>query len=247
MRVLRRLALAVTALVLTAAGLVDTVPKVKPSIVGITTVQTGRGLAAQLSGTGFVVADGRHVVTNNHVVAATVKTAFFVIVPTAEGVDRREARVVQTDPVHDLALLEVDGAALPALKVRLEGPMAGEGSDVAITGFPIGTALGLVRATQRGTISAVTQNVSAEPHSSLLDAALLMTPRYEVYQLDMVAYPGNSGSPLYLADSGEVIGILNSGFIKTTKEKVLSDPSGISFAIPAKHILPLLLRAGLRP
>lgn len=234
-------------LALTGAGLVDVVPKIKPSVVGITTVQTGRGLAAQLSGTGFVVADGRHVVTNNHVVTSTVKTAYFVIVPTDIGVDRRAARLVASDTEHDLALLEIDGTGLPAVRLRSAESLAGEGSDVAITGFPIGTALGLVRATQRGTISAVTANVSAEPHSSSLDAAFLMTPRYQVYQLDMVAYPGNSGSPLYLAETGEVIGILNSGFVKSTKERVLSDPSGISFAIPATHIVALLGRAGLRP
>ena len=243
---MRALILGIAALLLTAAGLADVVPRVKPSVVGITTVQTGRGLAAQLAGTGFVVADGRHVITNNHVVSAEVKTAYFVIVPTAAGVDRRVARLVEADPVHDLALLAIEGAPLPA--VRLDtNDMAEEGTDIAITGFPISSALGLVRATQRGIVAAVTPNVSAGPHSSVLDAKLILTPRYEVYQLDLVAYPGNSGSPLYRASDGEVIGILNSGFVKTTKEKVLSDPSGISFAIPAKHILPLLARAGLRP
>ena len=232
---------------LCGAGLVDIVPTIKPSVVGITTVQTNRGLAAQMVGTGFVVADGQHVVTNHHVVNADTKTAYFVTIALDTGVDRREARVVGTDPAHDLALLKIEGKALPPLRLRTGEQMAGEGSDVAITGFPIGTALGLVRATQRGTVAAVTANVSAEPHSSMLDAAFLMTPRYPVYQVDMVAYPGNSGSPLYLAETGEVIGILNSGFVKATKERVLSEPSGISFAIPSKHIVALLGRFGLRP
>jgi len=63
---------------------------------------------------------------------------------------------------------------------------------------------------------------------------------YLVYQLDAVAYPGNSGSPLYRPDSAEVIGIINQVYIKSSREAVLSDPSGISYAIPSRHLLELM-------
>ena len=36
---------------------------------------------------------------------------------------------------------------------------------------------------------------------------------FNVFQLDAVAYPGNSGSPVYLAGTGEVIGVVNSVFV----------------------------------
>ena len=61
-----------------------------------------------------------------------------------------------------------------------------------------------------------------------------------VYQLDATAYPGNSGSPLYHASSGEVIGVINKVYVKSTREAVLSDPSAITYAIPIRFLLPLL-------
>ncbi len=40
--------------------------------------------------------------------------------------------------------------------------------------------------------------------------------------------------------SGEVIGIVNMVFVKGTKEAALSQPSGISFAVPSRHLRELL-------
>jgi S1-C subfamily serine protease len=67
-----------------------------------------------------------------------------------------------------------------------------------------------------------------------------------IYQLDITAYPGNSGSPLYDAQSGEVVGILNKVFVKESKETVLEKPSGISYAIPVKYLLELAKVEGLK-
>jgi len=63
---------------------------------------------------------------------------------------------------------------------------------------------------------------------------------FDVFQLDATAYPGNSGSPLYDVERGEVRGIINMVFVKGTKEAALSAPTGISFAIPAKYLEALL-------
>ena len=63
---------------------------------------------------------------------------------------------------------------------------------------------------------------------------------YTVLQLDIVSYPGNSGSPLYDPGSGEVLGILNMVFVKGTKESALSNPSGISYAIPVSFLKALI-------
>lgn len=65
---------------------------------------------------------------------------------------------------------------------------------------------------------------------------------YSVFQLDATAYPGNSGSPLYLAGSGEVVGIINMVFVKSTKEAALSAPSGIAYAVPVQPLAALLER-----
>ena len=69
---------------------------------------------------------------------------------------------------------------------------------------------------------------------------------FNVLQLDATAYPGNSGSPLYVPSSGVVVGVINKVAVKATKERVLSDPSGITYAIPARHVVALLKSAGLR-
>ena len=68
---------------------------------------------------------------------------------------------------------------------------------------------------------------------------------YEVFQLDATAYPGNSGSPLYHPDTGVVIGVINKVFVKESKENLLKEPSGITYAIPAKFAEALLRKAGL--
>ena len=232
-----------------AAEFPDVVARIKPSVVGITTVQTGRALAAQLSGTGFAVGDGHHIVTNFHVVSGdgTAPVALFVLVPGAETPERRPANVVGTDPVHDLALLRLDGAPLPALKLRGQAGTVAEGTDVAITGIPIGVALGLVPTTHRGIISATPTNIGALPRASMLDPALIRMGRFAVYQLDLIAFPGNSGSPLYRADTGEVIGVVNSGFIKATKEKALTEPTAITFAMPSAYVRALMQKAGVAP
>jgi S1-C subfamily serine protease len=67
-----------------------------------------------------------------------------------------------------------------------------------------------------------------------------MRSRFEAFQLDATAYPGNSGSPVFELSTGTVIGVINSVLVKETRETMLSTPSGITYAIPAEYIRPLL-------
>lgn len=233
-----------------SADLVEAVRKVQPSVVGITTFRVMRPLASHLAGTGFAVGDGRHIVTNAHVIRIDPgkgQQALFALVRNGSEVDRRTLTIVAEDPAHDLALLRMSGEPLPAISLREDPELLPEGSSIAVTGFPIGTVLGLYPATQTGIVSARPPNISPQPDSRFLDAAFVTAPRYEVYQLDMVAYPGHSGSPLYSAKTGEVVGILNATFIKSTREKVITDPSGIAYAIPAGFIRQILLSNGIQP
>jgi hypothetical protein len=43
-----------------------------------------------------------------------------------------------------------------------------------------------------------------------------------------------------------VLGVINSVFVKGTKEVALSDPSGITYAIPVDHVRALLQQAGVK-
>ena len=63
---------------------------------------------------------------------------------------------------------------------------------------------------------------------------------YRIFQLDATAYPGNSGSPLYDEQTGQVIGVINSVFVKGTKEAAIENPSGITYAIPSQYVSALL-------
>ena len=122
-----------------------------------------------------------------------------------------------------------------------------EGQAVAFTGFPIGGALGLSPVTHRGIISAITPIVLPGANARELNARVVQQIRsgsFDIYQLDATAYPGNSGGPLFDANRGEVLGIINMVFVKENKEWVLSKPSGISFAIPVRFLRDLLQKAG---
>jgi len=63
---------------------------------------------------------------------------------------------------------------------------------------------------------------------------------FDIFQLDATAYPGNSGGPLFDPVSGEVMGVVNMVLLKSTREAALSQPSGISYAVPSHWVLALL-------
>ncbi len=238
------------------AGLPDTIARIKPSVVAVGTYQTTRRPVGTYQttrrppsvfrGTGFVVGDGRYVATNNHVLPEVLDEAnrerLAVFAGHGTTQDVRTAKVVARDPDHDLALLEIAGAPLKPLRLA-EGAVR-EGQDVAFTGFPVGMVLGLYHATHRGIIAAVSPlAIPALGGKDLSPQAIkAMREPFDVYQLDATAYPGNSGSPLYDPDTGDVIGVINSVFVKRTKEAVLTDPSGITYAIPVKFLRTLLAR-----
>lgn len=233
------------------ADLPDTIDRVRPAIVGIGVVQKKlRQVESRFSGTGFVVGDGRTVVTNYHVYKglqpARDKGATLAVLAGRGGEAKaRKARLWRTDPAHDLALLRVEGAPLPALKLAGDDRVR-EGEAVAFTGFPIGMVLGLYPATHRGTVAAITPiAIPATAGRDLRPEQIkrIRSRPFDVYQLDGTAYPGNSGSPVYRPDTGEVIGVINSVFVKGSKEAALEKPSGITFAIPVKYVRALVERA----
>ena len=103
---------------------------------------------------------------------------------------------------------------------------------MAFTGFPLGMILGLHPATHRGIIAAITPFVSPAYNSKQLDvkAILRLNHPFDVFQLDAIAYPGNSGSPMYDPETGMVYGVVNSVFIRESKENLLKQPSEIGRA-----------------
>jgi len=234
-----------------AATLPETVSAVKPSIVGVGTHLQTRSPAVTFTGTGFVIGDGLSIITNAHVVPEMLdgarKEALGVVVRAgADGSDVvfRTATVVAVDRDHDLAHLRLSGAPLPALRLA-EKDDAREGQALAFTGFPLGMVLGLHPATHRAGLAAITPIVRPSLNASKLDAraiAQLQRAPFTIYQLDGTAYPGNSGSPVYDPETGIVVAVVNMVFVKGLKETAITNPSGITYAIPARHVRALLQR-----
>ena len=237
-----------------AAGLVDVVAAIKPSVVAVGTYNPTGNPRFSFRGTGFAVAEGKQVVTNRHVLpgADEVGSNSRLVVALPRGADQqpevRNAQVVGTDTDHDLALLQIDGPALPALAMP-SGELPPEGLDVAMIGFPLGAGLGLSPVTHKGIIAAVTAIAMPSPTARQLDPRTLQRLRqgpFQILQLDATAYPGNSGSPLVNAQTGELVGVINLVLIKGTRESAINTPTGITYAVPARHVLELLQAAPAR-
>ena len=234
------------------ADLPDTVARIKPSILVVGTYRATDSPRFRMRGTGFVVADGNHAVTNAHVLPEATEnmTGMTVVVqvrrPGGE-LSMRQATVLQVDRVHDLALMRFEGAAAPPMQLG-DSTAVREGQAVAFTGFPIGGALGFSTVTHRALISSITPAAMPTPTARHLNAATIRSVRagpFDIFQLDGTAYPGNSGGPLFDPETGAVLGVVNMVFIKGSRESALSQPSGISSAIPSRFVAELI-EDGLR-
>jgi S1-C subfamily serine protease len=229
-----------------ATDFTSIVKAVKPSVVAIGTYQKTRSPARSFTGTGFVVGDGLTVITNAHVINMPLNIAeqetLIVLIGTGEEPEFRAAVITAVDEEHDLARLKIGGAPLPAMSLGDSSNVA-EGQAIAFTGFPLGAALGYQHATHRGYVSALTPIVRPAMDATRLNAKMIAQLRratYTVFQLDATAFPGNSGSPVYDTETGKVLGVINMVFVKGMKENAITNPSGISYAIPVSYVQEIL-------
>lgn len=234
------------------AGLPEVVAAAKPAVVPVGLFNALSSPRFTMRGTGFVVGDGRLLATNAHVLpddpAAYPQLVLLLGGSRSAGQDStpaaRKLSLLGLDRVHDLALLQIDGAPLPTLALAGNDNVR-EGQAVAFIGFPVGGLLGFSPVTHRATISSITPIALPPPNASRLDAAAVARLRqgaFDIFQLDGTAYPGNSGGPLLDPDTGEVLGLVNMVLVKNSRESVLSQPSGISYAIPVRFLRELMAR-----
>jgi len=168
---------------------------------GVVSVQAGRA-----SGTGFLIDDQSHILTNHHILEAGSSTVYV----TGPDGRRLPADVVGVDPEHDLAVLRVSsGAGLRALALGSSSAVR-VGEQVLAVGSP----LGLSGTVTSGIVSAVDRPVR------------IGGDRQTALQTDASINPGNSGGPLVNA-RGEVIGVNTA--IATYEG---GGSIGIGFAIP---------------
>ena len=177
------------------------------------------------TGSGFLIDDQGHIVTNEHVVEGSSRFT----VRFGEDGDELPAKLVGKDPSTDLAVLEVDGKDLPAETKPLELASSSRlrPGDVAIA---IGSPFGLEGSVTTGVISALDRAIRS-PNGFSIDGVL---------QTDAAINPGNSGGPLLDAE-GRVIGV-NSQIASSSRQS-----SGVGFAVPVdtvKNVVPQLLKGG---
>ena len=230
--------------------LIELAAKTKPSVVGVGVYNPLSAPRYQLRGTGFVVSSSPSrsiIATNHHVVNGEEFEAdkAQISVHVGEGKTARfyNAKLLAQDERADVAIIEIN-TSIPALTLAKSKQTFPSGSHIMLSGMPIGSVLGLFNAINFGYVSAFVPQAIPQSNASQLSIEMIKRLRDPlfVYQLDVTAYPGNSGSPVLDVDSGKVIAIINSVLVKKTRESVLSDPSGISYAIPIAEIHKLLSR-----
>ena len=200
--------------------------RVLPSVVNITSTNLVfnffyGAVPQQGQGSGFILDKSGHVLTNYHV----VESANRGIEVQLSNKHKYKARVVGTDRVHDLALLQIDAPNLQPVTLADSSQLA-----VGQKVYAIGNPFGLAGTMTRGIISSIRSIRGAEG-----------APIEDAIQTDAAINPGNSGGPL-LNSHGEVIGI-NTMIASNGAEQ----SSGIGFAIPintAKAVLGDLTRYG---
>jgi S1-C subfamily serine protease len=163
------------------------------------------------TGSGIVIDDKGHILTNNHVIEGASK----IEVKLGESDHQYTAEVVGTDPASDLALIKVDAPTSELDPLTLGDSSKMEVGDPVVA---IGNPFGLDRTVTSGIVSALQRQIQA-PNGFSID---------NVIQTDAAINPGNSGGPLINAE-GEVIGI-NSQI--ETGGNGGDGNVGIGFAIP---------------
>jgi putative serine protease PepD len=187
-----------------------------PSVVQIK-VRNG---SEQGTGSGFVLDDKGHVVTNHHVVEVAADGGQISVV--LDDGDERKATVVGTSPSYDLAVIKVQEAdgLIPASIGSSRQLRVGE-QVVAI-----GSPLGLTSTVTAGIISALARPVSA---GGVGEASYI-----SAIQTDAAINPGNSGGPLVNLD-GQVIGV-NSAIATLGSVGGQAGNIGVGFAIPIDQV-----------
>ncbi len=184
---------------------------------GASTVKViGDGCGQIQEGSGFVVGHGL-VVTNAHVVAGIPHPVVEV------GNELFQTTVLSFDPSFDLAVLRVNGVNEPAL--TLDPVKSTRGVEAAVLGYPGG-----------GPFTVEPAGIMAEFQAEGRDIYGQGLTVRDVYEIQAVVRPGNSGGPLVQPD-GQVVGVV---FSRSTTN------GDIGYALASPGVLSRVLKAAAR-
>jgi serine protease Do len=189
-------------------GVETAIHSVYPSLVRIHVVsEDGRGGRMEKSrgsGSGAIIDDKGHILTNHHVAGRATRI-------TVRLADRQELRatLIGTDALSDLAVLKIDPAARRSPSEPLPTARFGDSAKVKVgdTVFAMGSPAGISQS--------VTQGIVANTEMIAPGGAMRLDGEW-VGELvrwighDAIIYPGNSGGPL-VNSQGEIIGINEVG------------------------------------
>jgi serine protease Do len=190
--------------------------------------QPGPRVPQEASGSGFLISDDGHIITNNHVVA----DADQIHVVLSDNRNLR-ARLIGRDPLTDIAVIKIDGERFPAVRLgRSEGVRIGEWVLAIGNPLDLGTTVtsGIVSAQGRSLNNLIGSNAGSNGRWAIED----------FIQTDAPINPGNSGGPLVNL-RGEVVGV-NSAIASPTGLY-----AGYGFAVPidlARKVAEDLIRYG---
>jgi serine protease Do len=197
----------------------------KEVVVGVMNYQTTDPFSSQVeeagSGSGVIykkVGNKALIITNNHVVDGAKKLQ----VKLSNG-NVVEAKLVGTDPLMDLAVVEIDGTGINKVATLGDSDAVRVGEQA----IAIGNPLGLDGTVTEGIISSKDREIPVD-----LDQNGQVDWEAQVLQTDASINPGNSGGALLNAN-GEVIGINSSKIAQNAVE-------GIGFAIPINAAKPII-------
>ncbi len=211
-------------------SIINVVNQVKPAVVEITNEQTSVSQLSQPvpvgTGSGFIYDSQGHILTNNHVVEGA--QSLVVTLPDGRTFKGNDVKLVGTDPLTDLAVLQITGNNLPQIQVGNSSQLQ-VGQWVVAVGYALGlegqptVTEGVVSALNRS-VQEPSSNSNSNPFSNSQTAGPYL---FDVIQTDAAINPGNSGGPLVNLN-GQVVGI-------NTLEAGSAEPGvqaqGIGFAI----------------
>ena len=175
-------------------------------------VRTPAGL-----GSGFVISDKGHIITNYHVVEDETRVSITLFRKTDTGYERKEiknVKIVAIQPLRDIALLQVSEKDRKDLDLKPVAIAKDDDLKVGSLVFAIGNPLGLERSVTQGIVSSTTRTLG----------------HLRFIQTDASINPGNSGGPLFNT-RGEVVGIACAGYTFF---------QGLAFGIPAPDLVDFL-------
>lgn len=166
--------------------------------------------------TGFVVASGdwgSDVLTVQHAVEGAWNLHI-----TVGNHSHAPARVVAKNDDLDLALLRTPRRRLPAISLGTSAHLQGEvGREVGLLGYPIPDEF----------------NDEGLGLATSLDSGRLSSVRKDALEVTLSIVPGESGAPVFIADTGEIVGVAESRF---------DEERSIGFAVPIDDVKRFLHR-----